>query len=332
MTPSRALSSLIGFSALALSSCGGDDSVTLYSGRGEDLVQPVVDACAASTGLNIVVRYGDSAEMLLLIQEEGDNSPADVYYSQGAGFLGLLSADDGLATLDSATLDLVGDDHLISPQADWVGVTGRARTVVYNTDLLDASDLPDSFADYTDPEWADRIGWAPTNASFQDHVTALRGLLGEDATRSWLEGIMANRPVPFAKNTNVIEAVAAGEVAVGFVNHYYLYRFLAEDPGYPVANRFYTDGDPGALVNVAGAGVLATTDDVEAATEVVRCLLSDESQRYFAETNYELPVVDGVEPWSDLPRLDSLTLPAFDLNRLADLEGTVDLLIEVGAL
>ena len=279
-----------------------------------------------------MVRYGDSAEMLLLIQEEGDNSPADVYYSQGAGFLGLLSADDGLATLDSATLDLVGDDHLISPQADWVGVTGRARTVVYNTDLLDASDLPDSFADYTDPEWADRIGWAPTNASFQDHVTALRGLLGEDATRSWLEGIMANRPVPFAKNTNVIEAVAAGEVAIGFVNHYYLYRFLAEDPDFPVANRFYTDGDPGALVNVAGAGVLATTDDVEAATEVLRCLLSDESQRYFAETNYELPVVDGVEPWSDLPRLDSLTLPAFDLNRLADLEGTVDLLIEVGAL
>ena len=332
MTPSRALSSLIGFSALALSSCGGGDSVTLYSGRGEDLVQPVVDACAASTGLDIVVRHGDSAAMLLLIPEEGDNSPADVYYSQGAGFLGLLSADDGLATLDSATLDLVGDDHLISPQADWVGVTGRARTVVYNTDLLDASDLPDSFADYTDPEWADRIGWAPTNASFQDHVTALRGLLGEDATRSWLEGIMANRPVPFAKNTNVIEAVAAGEVAVGFVNHYYLYRFLAEDPGYPVANRFYTDGDPGALVNVAGACVLATTDDVEAATEVVRCLLSDESQRYFAETNYELPVVDGVEPWSDLPRLDSLTLPAFDLNRLADLEGTVDLLIEVGAL
>lgn len=324
----------IGLAAAALSAtaCGGDDPVTLYSGRGEDLVQPVVDSCAASTGLDIEVRYGDSAEMLLLIQEEGDNSPADVYYSQGAGFLGLLSADDGLATLDSATLDLVGDDHLISPQADWVGVTGRARTVVYNTDLLDASDLPDSFADYTDPEWADRIGWAPTNASFQDHVTALRGLLGEEATRTWLEGIMANRPVPFAKNTNVIEAVAAGEVAVGFVNHYYLYRFLAEDPGYPVANRFYTDGDPGALVNVAGAGVLATTDDVEAATEVVRCLLSDESQRYFAETNYELPVVDGVEPWSDLPRLDSLTLPAFDLNRLADLEGTVDLLIEVGAL
>jgi len=332
MTVSRVASSLLALSALTLSACGGDDSVTLYSGRGEDLVQPVVDACSASTGIDIVVRYGDSAEMLLLIQEEGDNSPADVYFSQGAGFLGLLSADGGLATLDAETLDLVGDDHLISPADDWVGVTGRARTVVYNTDLLDASDLPDSFADYTDPRWADRIGWAPTNASFQDHVTALRGLLGEEAARDWLEGIMANRPIAYGGNTQVLEAVAAGEVAVGFVNHYYLYRFLAEDPDFPVANRFYTDGDPGALVNVAGAGVLATTDDVATATEVVRCLLSDESQRYFAETNYELPVVDGVEPWSDLPRLDSLTLPAFDLNRLADLEGTVDLLIEVGAL
>jgi len=332
MTPSRALSSLIGFSALALSSCGGDDSVTLYSGRGEDLVQPVVDACAASTGLNIVVRYGDSAEMLLLIQEEGDNSPADVYFSQGAGFLGLLSADGGLLPLDESVLSRVGDDNLVSPNRDWVGITGRARTVAYNSDRLSADDLPASFADFTDPAWTGRIGWAPTNASFQDHVTALRTLLGEDGARTWLEGIMANDPIAYGGNTQVLEAVAAGEVEVGFVNHYYLYRFLAEDPDFPVANRFYTDGDPGALVNVAGAGVLATADDPDAASTLVDCLLSDASQRYLAEAHFELPVVDSIEPWSDLPRLDTLTLPAFDLNRLADLQGTVDLLIEVGAL
>ncbi|MGA1704243.1 MAG: iron ABC transporter substrate-binding protein [Ilumatobacteraceae bacterium] len=324
----------IGLAAAALSAtaCGGDDPVTLYSGRGEDLVQPVVDSCAASTGLDIEVRYGDSAEMLLLIQEEGDNSPADVYFSQGAGFLGLLSADGGLLPLDESVLSRVGDDNLVSPNRDWVGITGRARTVAYNSDRLSADDLPASFADFTDPAWAGRIGWAPTNASFQDHVTALRTLLGEDGARTWLEGIMANDPIAYGGNTQVLEAVAAGEVEVGFVNHYYLYRFLAEDPDFPVANRFYTDGDPGALVNVAGAGVLATADDPDAASALVNCLLSNASQRYFAEANFELPVVDSVEPWSDLPRLDTLTLPAFDLNRLADLQGTVDLLIEVGAL
>ncbi len=163
-------------------------------------------------------------------------------------------------------LSRVGDDNLVSPNRDWVGITGRARTVAYNSDGLSADDLPASFADFTDPAWAGRIGWAPTNASFQDHVTALRTLLGEDGARTWLEGIMANDPIAYGGNTQVLEAVAAGEVEVGFVNHYYLYRFLAEDPDFPVANRFYTDGDPGALVNVAGAGVLATADDPDAAS------------------------------------------------------------------
>ena len=323
----------IGIAALALSACGGDDgTLTLYSGRGEDLVQPVVDACETELGTEIEVRYGDSAEMLLLIQEEGDNTPADVYYSQGAGFLGSLSSSGALATLDDDLIDLVADPNLASPTGDWVGITGRARTVVYNTETLTAEDLPASFADFTDPEWAGRIGWAPTNASFQDHVTALRGMLGEGGARAWLEGIMANDPIAYDGNTAVLEAVANGEVEVGFVNHYYLYQFLAEDPGFPVANRFYTDGDPGALVNVAGAGVLATTDRPDAAQDLIRCLLSTDSQEYFAGTNYELPVIAGVEPWADLPRLDSLELPAFDLNLLADLDGTVELLIEVGAL
>jgi len=324
---------IVGLVALGLSACGGDDnSLTLYSGRGEDLVQPVVDLCAEELGTDIAVRYGNSAEMLLLIQEEGDNTPADVYYSQGAGFLGLLSADDGLAPLDDDILSRVSDANLTSPAGDWVGITGRARTVAYNTDVLSADDLPASFADFTNPAWAGRIGWAPTNASFQDHVTALRGLLGDDGARAWLDGIMANNPIPYDGNTAVLEAVAAGEVDVGFVNHYYLYRFLDEDPGFPVANRFYTDGDPGALVNVAGAGVIATTDDADAAQDLISCLLSTEAQEYFAQTNYELPVVNEVAPWADLPRLDSLELPAFDLNLLADLDGTVDMLVAVGAL
>ncbi len=334
MTP-RLISAGIAVLAIAglASACGGDDNtVTLYSGRGEDLVQPVVDLCAEQLNTDIDVRYGNSAEMLLLIQEEGANTPADVYYSQGAGFLGLLSADGGLAPLNSDMLDLVSNPNVASPAGDWVGITGRARTVAYNTNTLTADDLPDSFADFVDPSWAGRIGWAPTNASFQDHVTALRGLLGDDGARAWLEGIMANNPIPYDGNTAVLEAVAAGEVDVGFVNHYYLYRFLAEDPGFPVANRFYTDGDPGALVNVAGAGILSSSDDLDAAHGLISCLLSHDAQSYFAETNYELPVVDSVEPWADLPRLDTLELPAFDLNLLADLEGTVEMLIEVGAL
>ena len=157
-------------------------------------------------------------------------------------------------------------------------------------------------------------------------------LLGDDATRAWLTAIVENEPVAYEKNTPILEAVASGEVDIGFVNHYYLYRFLAEDPDFPVANHFFDDGDPGALINVAGAGVITHSKNPDAAQEALECLLSADIQEYFASTNYELPVVAGAEPWSELPSINSLTLPEFDLNLLADLEGTVDMLVDVGAL
>jgi iron(III) transport system substrate-binding protein len=360
MLRSRRLLALLGALLLVAAACGDDDSadstttttgaptettaangddddaptgtLVIYSGRGEDLVQPIVDRFIEVTGIQAEVRYGNSAEMLLLIQEEGDNSPADVYYSQGAGFLGTLSDSGGLAELPDDILDRVVDPELRSPNGDWVGLTGRARTVVYNTDALSEDEVPDSLLDFTDPEWNGRMGWAPTNASFQDHVTALRYLLGEDGARDWLEGIMANNPVTYENNGAILQAVAAGEVEVGLTNHYYLYRNLAEDPDFPVANKYYSDGDPGALVNIAGAGILSTSDQQELAQEFLRFLLSAEAQQMFAESNFELPVVADVDPPEGLPRIDALVLPVFDLNLLLDLEGTVDLLIDVGAL
>ena len=144
--------------------------------------------------------------------------------------------------------------------------------------------------------------------------------------------MVANNPVSYDGNTAILEGVASGEIDVGFVNHYYLYRFLAEDPSYPVANHFFSDGDPGALVNVAGAGVVTHSTHPESAQQFLSCLLSAEVQNYFASTNYELPVTNDATPWADLPTLDSLKLPSFDLNQLADLQGTVDMLVEVGAL
>ncbi len=305
-------------------------TVTVYSGRGEDLVGPLIEMFENETGIDTEVRYGDSAEMLLLIQEEGDNSPADVYYSQGAGFLGELSSNDALLTLPDELLEQV-PPALRSPNDDWVGLSGRARTVVYNTDELTEDDVPDSILEFTDPEWEGRIGYAPTNASFQDFVTALRFLEGEDATRAWLEGIVANA-VPYENNTAVVEAVAAGEVSVGFVNHYYVYPFLAEDPDYPAANKFYAADDPGSLVNIAGAGVLATTDEEAGALALIEFLLSPTAQAYFATETFEIPVTGDVEVPEGVPTLDSVNLPEFDLNQLLDLQGTVDLLIEVGAL
>ncbi len=305
--------------------------LTIYSGRSEELVAPVLELFTAETGIEVEVRYGDTAEMAALVLEEGDNSPADVYFGQDAGALGALSSGGTLAELPSDLLDRV-PEALRSPKGEWVGVSGRARVVVYNPTLLDEDELPDSILDFTDPAWKGRIGWAPTNGSMQAFVTALRVLIGEDEAKAWLEGIVANEPVVFDGNSPVVEAVAAGEIEVGFVNHYYALKMLAENPELAVANKYFTNGDPGGLVNVAGVGVIQTTDQPDLAEQFVDFMLSTSAQEYFASETYEIPLVEGVEQDPAIPNLDRATLPEIDLDQLEDLAGTLELLTAVGAL
>ena len=307
-------------------------SLTVYSGRSENLVGPLIAQFEDETGIDVEVRYCDTAEMAGAILEEGENSPADVYYGQDAGALGALSAADRLAPLDQEVLDRV-DPQFRSPEGEWVGVSGRARVVVYNTDALSEDDLPDSILGFTDPKWKGKIGWAPTNGSFQAFVTALRVLEGEEGARAWLEGIAANEPKVYENNSSIVKAVAAGEVPVGFVNHYYLFQLGSTgDDVSKAANKYYTDGDPGALVNVAGVGVVDTADNTDAAGRFVRFLLDTPAQEYFAAETFEIPLVEGVAADPALPDLESLQQPDLDLSQLEDLEGTQELLTEVGVV
>ena len=307
------------------------DALVVYSGRSEELVGPLLEMFEEETGIEVEVRYGDTAEMAGLIQTEGDNSPADLYYGQDAGALGALSAGGRLIELPEELVEQV-PPALRSDAGEWIGLSGRARVAAFNTDELSEDEVPDSILDLTDPEWSGRVGWAPTNGSFQAFVTALRVIEGEDGARDWLEGMVANEPEAYEGNSAVLDAVGAGEVEVGLVNHYYLFQYLVEDPDFPVANKYFGDGDPGALVNVAGAGVVDTSDRQDDALELLEWLLSDTAQEYFAQETYEIPVIDGVEQAADVPELDSLTLPEIDLDQLEDLEGTLELLAEVGAL
>ena len=306
-------------------------TLTVYSGRSEELVGPLLKQFTDATGIEVEARYGDTAEMANLILTEGENSPADVFFAQDAGALGAVAAAGLLAELPTEVLDLV-DERFRSPDGEWVGVSGRARVVVYNTEALTETDLPDSILDFTDPAWSGRMGWAPTNGSFQSFVTALRVIEGEDAARAWLEGIQANEPSVYEGNNQALDAVIAGEIDVAFINHYYLMQRLAEEPDAPAANHFLTDGDPGALVNVAGAGILASAAHADAARELVDYLLSGAAQEYFATETKEYPLVEGVEPDAELPPLAEIGTPDIDLSDLADLEGTLELLQEIGIL
>ncbi len=307
------------------------EPLTVYSGRNEELVGFIFDDFTEATGIEVEVRYADTAELAATILEEGDATPADVYFGQDAGALGALQAAGALQELPDDILDLV-EPNFRSREGFWTGTTGRVRVLAYNTDELGEDEVPDSVFDLTEPEWEGRIGWAPTNGSFQAFVTAMRVEEGEDVARDWLEGIIANDPAEFENNTAVVEGVGRGEVEVGLVNHYYLLRFTAEDPEFPADNKFLP-GDIGGLVNIAGVGVLGATDQSDEALELVRYLLSDEVQEFFGQNTdtVEFPVVSGVDS-PELPTLDEIDPPEVDLSDLEDLQGTLALLQEVGAL
>jgi iron(III) transport system substrate-binding protein len=307
-----------------------DEPLTVYSGRSESLVGPVVDDFTAATGVEVDVKYADTAELAAILLEEGDRSPADVYFAQDAGALGAV-ADAGLLSRLPDDVLAVVPARFSDIDGEWVGVSGRARTAAYTTS--EPLELPDSIVDFTAPEWSGRIGWAPANGSFQAFVTALRVIEGDDLARGWLEGILANDPVAYPSNTAAVEGVAAGEVDVAFVNHYYLLRLLAEHGNdFPVAQMFFGGGDPGSLVNVAGVGQLASTDQPEASLAFIEYLLGPDAQTYFSESTYEFPLLQGISADPRLPAIDSIEAPDIDLSDLADLQGTVELLRGVGAI
>lgn len=309
-------------------------TLVIYSGRSESLVQPIIDQFATATGIQVQVRYGSTSEMAATLLEEGANSPADLFYAQDPGGLGAVEAA-GLLTELPAELIAKVPSRFADEDKEWVGISGRARVVVYNTDTVSPEALPAGLEGFTEPEWQGRIGWAPTNGSFQAMVTAMRQVWGEERTREWLQGIQANDPVAYENNTAVVAAVGAGEVEVGFVNHYYLYRFLAEQgESFPARNYFLPDGGPGSLIMVSGAGILGSAANRDNAIRFLNFLLSVPGQQYFASQTYEYPLIEGVAVSPLLPPLAELDAVAANvsLNDLSDLEGTAAMLSELGIL
>lgn len=284
------------------------------------------------TSIDVSTKYGSTGEIAATILEEGNNSPADVFFAQDPGGLGAVARAGMFSALPGDVTSLV-PDWAQSPAGLWIGISARARTLVYNTERLTEDDLPASIFDLTDPKWKGRLGWAPTNGSFQAMVTAMRVLWGEEKTTEWLEGIKANEPGIYPKNTPQVAAAAAGEIDVGLVNHYYLHRFLQEEgDAFGARNYHPTAGGPGSLVMVAGAGILKTSQNRDNAEKFLKFMLSTVGQQYFAGQTYEYPLVEGVKTNRLLTPIDEINKPDVDMADLADLEGTQQLLRELGIL
>ena len=319
---------------LLLAACGGSGgeagSLTVYSGRSETLVGPLIQRFKEDTGIDVSVRYAGTPQLAATLLEEGGNTPADVFFAQDPG--GLSAVADLLKPLSATTLAMV-PEWAASPTGVWVGVSGRARTVVYNTERLNPADLPDDLTGFADPKWKGRIGWAPTNASFQTMVTAMRALWGEDKTLQWLKDIQANDPKVYSKNTPIVAAAAVGEIDVGLVNHYYLHRFLAEEgESFGARNYHPPAGGPGAIVMVSGVGVLSASDNEKNAQRFVDFLLSEESQRYFVEKTFEYPLAAGIPVAEGVAPLSEINNPDISSADLADLDGTQKLLRKAGVI
>ena len=310
-------------------SATGERTLVVYSGRDKALIDPLIAKFQTASGIKVETRYAGSTELAGQLLEEGANSPAQVFLSQDAGALGAVGEAKLLQTLPTEIAGKVPAKYT-STDGSWVGLTGRARVVAYDSQKHKAADVPGDVTKFTEAKWKGKVGIAPSNASFQAFVTALRVNDGEAAAKSWLEGLKANDVKVFESNGDILEAVNSGTLDAGLINHYYWARSEQDPTKLRAQLKFGDAGTTSALVNVTGAGVLKAKASPEA-TEFVTWLLGDEAQTYFLTETYEYPLVGDKGP-ANVPALKDLGGPKLDLSKLSSLKETVALITDVGLL
>jgi iron(III) transport system substrate-binding protein len=313
----------------------GDAELTgdliIYSGRREPLFEPVVEAFEEATGIDVSVKYGSTAELGNALIEEKGNPRADIFVGTDAATAESLAEEGVFAAFDDPALSAL-DPAVRSTDGSWIGVSGRARVIMYNSDNVSGAVLPDSVFDLTDPKWKGKIAIpSTTNSSFTAWVSSVRKLRGDDAARDLLQGLKDNDVTVLREHTDVRQAVGRGEFDLGLVNHYY-YQ-LEKESGSPVG-VIYPDqesGEVGVLVNAAAASIVAGAEHMENAQAFMRFLLGPEAQRIFAETNFEYPLVRGVtETRADVKRGEFVEsdVSLVELGQMND--STLEMIDEVG--
>jgi iron(III) transport system substrate-binding protein len=324
-----------GFSTEDTSGGGNEpeaEGITLYSGRIPAAIGPAVDMYEKAEKRDVQVRFAETADLAATLVEEGDASPADVFFAQEPGAIAAVAEADLLAPLPKDIIDRV-PARFRDPDGRWVGVTGRARVIAYNPDVVKEGELPPSPFGLTAPKWEDRVGWSPATSSMQEYVTALRAKFGDERTKQWLEEMVDNGAVAFPDNVTIRDAVANGEIDVGLINHYYVAQGIAEGgPDYPVA-VYFPPGGLGSLMLLTSVGVLDSSDRKEEAFDFVRSLLADESQSFFTSSSKEYPLARGVAPDPSLSvPIAEIPVSGTELVDLKELQATIDLMKESGAL
>lgn len=306
--------------------------LVIYTGRSEPLIQPVIDAFKAQyPNVNVLLKAGSNSELANALIEEKSNPQADVFITTELFTVQSLARGGVFASYlplgaDQLTSEFRGADD------SWIGLTRRARVIMYNKDLVSEADLPASIFDLTDPKWRGQIAAAgSTNGSMQAQIAAMRQLLGEEETEAWLNGLLANEVTFFGGHTDVRKAVGAGEFKLGLVNHYYFHLQLAEGSNVGVVYPDQGEGQIGLITNATAAAVVNGAQHVEAAQAFLDFLVSAEGQKLFAEQNYEYPLLPGVPLREGVQSLEEFRLAEVDVVKASlDFDATFDLIEKVG--
>ena len=300
--------------------------LVLYSGRSQVLIEGILKDFTAETGIQVETRFDKSTQTLAnRLASECEKTPAYLFFAQDSGYLGALASRGLLSKLPQDLLDTVPKGNQ-APEGQWVATSGRARVLVFDPAKVKAEELPTSLAELADERWKGQLGWAPSNASFQAHVSALRHIWGESETETWLKSVQALEPKIYPKNSPQVKAVSNGEITIGWLNHYYLHKLQATNPELKAANYSFTKpGDAGNLMMLSGIGVTAASKQPEAAQKLIRYLLSKPIQARFTQEIFEYPSRSDVPPNTILPDIRERMVQV-DQTHLADIGGTLNML------
>lgn len=305
---------------------GSGETLTIYSGRKKNLIEPILKDFTKDTGIKVDVKWGKTSDLALLLSEEGDKTKADMFISQSPGAIGFLAEKGLLGKVEKKTLDKV-NKNFRGQDGNWVGLSGRVRCAIINTKDSKESDVPGSVFDLTDAKYKGKVGVAPGNGSFQDFVTAMRLKHGDDKTKAWLKGLKDNDAVTFKNNSTTIKGVDGGEAKIGLVNHYYNIRILNDNKDAKTKNVFFKDGDIGNLLISTGIAPLKASKKTEASNKLADYLTSKKAQTYFTTKTMEYPLADGIEVPKGLPPLKDVDYAAVDVNKLGGgLKGTLEMI------
>ena len=310
------------------------DTLTIYSGRSERLIKPVLDAFTTSTGIQIALLSSGTTELVNRLKAEGDRTSADLLITNDAGSLELARTAGLLHPLNMREIDRAIPAQFRAPDNAWVGLSGRFWIVAYNRTMVQPDQVK-SLLDLADPKWKNKIAILNSSSEYlQAGVSVILATHGEEKTRQFLQGLKTNADTQvYQKSSQIVDAVAKGQVALGIVNHYYVARYLAEQPDAPVAVLMpdQQEGGMGAIMNVAGVGVVKSTKHLDSAKLLVEFLVAQAGQKLFAELDKEYPLHQDVKADPALVERKNFRAALVPLSKLAELrEPTLTLIEQVG--